>query len=319
MTFKDTTLPWTGASVRGSDNLHSYFGTRLPPSWSRYLPASITLYVDPAVQDTSVLEFLSSMAEELRRELERRKIRQEKFVRLGLLSEEELEKFLTLRTGAQAWALYFSEVGGLGPFQEDYNVAKDARGVIPCSTMQNHGVAWARDDAGNVRTWLATSRRKGSGWDWESDIGHESAHAAFAQVPFFVQSSPQIPNDVLTHGSMQMDITPTQIAQIMYLYSEIAVVAMRGEPRATETGLPVALHSELEALLRVSAILSGDPTLEDAARISASVRGKFDVNDGEELFRVAGPIMRHIPYLTKFINDPIPPTQLQFEAAMKRW
>ena len=306
MEFVNSILPWTGASVRRSGNLCSYLGDQLPSSWQRYLPATINLFVDPEVGEAAVSGFLKGMTDYLCGEIERRLVRQRRFVTLGLLSEYEIESFLTGRRDAQPWAIYFSRDGGLGSNQRDKHERIDSRGVIPCSSMQNHGVAWEREEDGGVRSWLATSRREGRDWDWESDIGHESAHAAFAQVPFFVQSSPQIADDILSSVDNHNRLKPIHIAQMIYLYTEIAVVAVRGECRPTATGLPVARPAELYTLLRMSAAL-GDSGFERAAAVCERLNGKIEVNQGDEIFEIAAPIMRLLPHLTRFTNDSEPP------------
>ena len=188
--------------------------------------------------------------------------------------------------------------------------------MIPCSSMKNHGVAWDRAEDGKVRIWLATSRREGRDWDWESDIGHESAHAAFAQVPLFVQSISQIPDSILSTLARRDELGPVHIAQMIYLYSEIAVVAVRGELRSTATGLPVATPAELNALLRLSAELAGDPGFERAAAICTRLHGRVEVNEGNEVFEIAAPILRLIPHLTQFTNNPQPPALSLFRAAL---
>ncbi len=192
MKFVKSTLPWSGAPVWRSDDLRTYLCERLVAS-QKYLPASISLFVDLDVPEPSVEQMLAGMTKHLEIEFARRAKRKQRFVELGLLTEDELETFLVERTHLQPWALYYSRNGGLGG-AEDTTHEADARGVIPCSSMRNHGVAWEQAENGEVRTWLATSRRPNSPWDWESDIGHESAHAAFAQVPLFVQSNPRVPD-----------------------------------------------------------------------------------------------------------------------------
>jgi hypothetical protein len=314
MNFVSSILPWTNSPVRQSENLRAYLGDHLPSSTARYLPASITLFVDLEVSEAAVSRFLGGMTEKLRSELERRISRQRRFVTLGLLTKDEVESFLTNRTDAQPWAIYFSRNGGLGHTKT--GLVDGSRGVIPCSTMQNHGVAWCRAQDGKVRTWLATSRREGQDWDWESDIGHESAHAAFAQVPFFVQSIPQIPDNALSTVGNVNDLKPVHIAQMIYLYSEIAVVALRGESRATATGLPVAKPAELQALMRLSAEWAGNSGFEYAATVCARREGKIDVNLGDEIFEIAAPILRLIPHLTPFTNDAQPPALHLFRGAL---
>jgi hypothetical protein len=315
MEFVNSTLPWSGLPVRRSDSLPVYLRHSLGES-QKYLPASITLFVDLEVPHTSVDALLSGITEHLRLEFARRAKRKQRIIELGLLSEHELESFLTDRTGIQPWAIYYSANGGLGLGQSASTNA-DPRGVIPCSSMRNHGVAWEASSRGEVHTWLATSPRENSPWDWESDIGHESAHAAFAHVPLFVQSSPVIPENLLSTLESTDDLTPLHIAQIIYLWSELAVVAVRGEARPTATGLPVSSHAEFEALLHWSAFVTGDESFKQAASVCASVNGIVDVNRGDEIFLMTAPILRAVPRVTEFVNDSQPPTLQMLQHALR--
>lgn len=317
MEFINSTLPWTGAAVRRSENLIVYLAQHLPEGWSKYLPSSIFLFVDHQVAEAAVADFLSGMAIELQAELETRIARQRQFVQLGLLSEGEMRAFLTERRGVQPWAIYYSANGGLGTNGNWFHDLDAPKGVVPCSSMSNHGVAWERAADGSIHTWLATSPREGLKWDWQSDIGHESAHAAFAQVPFFVQVNPNIAPDSLSTVVNPDDLTTAQVAQIIYLYSEIAVVAVRGESRSTPTGLPVTSPSELEALLRISAKLTGTCDFDGPLQACSRARGRIDVNCGDGIFEIAAPIMRLIPSLTQFINDAIPPSMSTFETIVR--
>jgi len=306
MKFVDSFLPWTGALVRRCDHIAEFLSAQLSAGREKYLPAFISLFVDPEIGDADVARFLDGMSSHLRIELERRNARKAKFLDLRLLAADEIESFLTRRTDVQRWALYYSAHGGLGGSEVHVNGAVPARGVIPCSSMRNHGVAWQHID-GEVRTWLATSRRPGEAWDWESDIGHESAHAAFAHVPLFVQSNPKVPDNLLATAAGLDDLTPMHVAQIIYLWSEIAVVAFRGEPRPTATGLPVAQAAELHALLRLSALLSNDAGFERAAVICEATNGTIDVNHGDDIYHISAPILRILPHVTRFVNDAEPP------------
>lgn len=314
MEFVTSTLPWSGTPVWRSDGLRAYLGERLVPS-QKYLPASISLFVDQDVPEASVDQMLTGMTQHLEIEFARRAERKQRFVELGLITENELEAFLVERTHLQPWALYYSTNGGLGG-AEDAVHEGDARGVIPCSSMRNHGVAWEQTEQGEVRTWLATSRRPNTAWDWESDIGHESAHSAFAQVPLFVQSSPRIPDDLLSTLVDPKQITPLHVAQILYLWSELAVVSMRGEHRPTATGLPVTSSRELLALLQLSAFVSGDGEFEEAAAICEAKSGMIDVNKGDDIFRVAAPIIRALPHASGFVNDAEPPSLTMLQDAL---
>ena len=314
MEFSQSTLPWSGVPVWRSEELHAYLGQRLP-EWQKYLPASITLFVDLDVPEPAVPELLEGITNHLQLEFSRRAQRKNLFADLGLLTVEEMESFLTARNHVQPWAIYYSKNGGLGGAENFYQPAA-IQGVIPCSSMRNHGVAWERTSDGKVRSWLATSRRENQAWDWESDIGHESAHAAFAHVPLFVQSSPRIPDNLLSSTHGVSELSPLHIAQIMYLWSEVAVVAVRGESRPTATGLPVANPAELEALLHFSAIVSGDARFETAAEVCAAAHGKIDVNHGDEIFRIAAPVLRVLPPATVFVNRLQPPSLAMLQDAL---
>lgn len=314
MELGKSTLPWSGVPVWRSEELHACLGERLP-QWENYLPASITLFVDLDVPTSAAEQLLEDITTYLRLEFERRTRRNERFVELRLLGAGEIESFLTARTHVQPWAIYYSKSGGLGG-AEDLFRAGAVQGVIPCSSMRNHGVAWERSADGTVRSWLATSRRPHQAWDWESDIGHESAHAAFAHVPLFVQSSPRIPDNLLSSTRDVNELSPLHVAQMMYLWSELAVVAVRGEPRPTATGLPVASASELEALLRLSGMVSGDVDFETAAKICAATEGRIDVNHGDDIFQIAAPVLRVLPLATVFVNDLQPPTAAMLQDAL---
>src|SRR5512143_191504 len=116
--------------------------------------------------------------------------------------------------------------------------------------MRNHGVGWRVDGRGGMHVWLATARKEGQDWDWDSDIGHESAHAAFAPVPLFVQSASRDLDTVRFAGTRSASKpTNDQLARMCYLMTELAVVAVRGETRPTETALPIGEPQELHAFL----------------------------------------------------------------------
>jgi hypothetical protein len=275
MKFLDKVLPWTGKPVRKVEDLQDCLVARLRPGSGRYLPRSITLFVDPEVEEAAVQSFFDEMALWLGPELARRQARRDIFVRLGLFSPEEIESFMTIRTGAQPWAIYYSASGGLGIPAENGAAASFARrGVVPCSSMRNHGVAWTRDHATGLHVWLATARKEGQGWDWDSDIGHESAHAAFAQVPLFTQLlADAIDKSSLADVKGVQDLSPAHIARMAYFYSEIAVVAVRGECRPTQSGLPVAEREELRSVLELSNQLAPKAGFRQALAAYAHVQG----------------------------------------------
>jgi len=319
MNSENTFLPWTGAPVRRIDDLCAYFSRDLPPGCSDQLPRCITLFVDPDIEQSAVQSFLEDVLEYLKRELRRRLSRADAFVSLGLLSPGEINTFMTARTDAQEWAIYYSRTGGLGISSEYAAEPEGAqRGVIPCSSMRNHGVAWHRKSPKLWRVWLATSRKPNSEWDLDSDIGHESAHAAFAQVPLFLQAlSTTIDDSSLSLVKGMEDLGPKHLARIMYFYSELAVVALRGEQRPTLTGLPVADRGELSALLHLSEELAPDAGFARSSNALLGANGFIDVGHGSEIYELVCPIVKVIPKLTLFTSMGEPPDLDTFRNAIR--
>jgi hypothetical protein len=318
MNSENTFLPWNGAPVRAIRNLWPYFSSSLSPKSANQLPRCITLFADPDVHEPAIKSFLESASEYFEQELQRRILRAQAFVNLGLLTSGEIDAFMTERTDAQPWALYYSSAGGLGIRSEDTAEPGIAQhGVIPCSSMRNHGVAWYRSHSGQLQVWLATSRKPHSTWDWDSDIGHESAHAAFAPVPLFLQAlSRTIDDSPLASAKGPDFLSPGHVARILYFYSELAVVAIRGEQRSTPTGLPVTERNELIALLRLSDQLAPDSGFDRASAVLASTDGFVDVNRGNAIYEIAAPIVKVLSSLTEFTNMGNPPDLLTFRNAI---
>ncbi len=313
-----TSLPWNGAPVDAFD-LHTWLAGRLANASIRYLPRSITLFFQPEIPESSRMEFIDAMAAYLACEFDRRQRRAALFTDLHLFSAVELESFLTDRTAVQPWALFYSEHGGLAISSSNLSDIDSQSGVIPCSTMQNHGVAWRRSQSGELLVWLATAPKVASMWDWDSDIGHESAHAAFAPVPLFVQPSEDGPKPLSLSSIRNVrDLEPAHIARICYLFSEIAVVAVRGEPRPTATCLPIADRDELFALLALADELAPGAGFDTALRSCHRVNGIVHPNEGVEVFEVAAPVMRVIPKLTGIVNAFHPPDLTAFQAYLAR-
>ena len=317
MNVRESFLPWTGAPVRVIDDLQLYLCRQLPQEYGAYLPRSITLFIDPEVTEKAVQDFLSNMVSWLDEELTVRRKRSQVFIQLGLFREEEMKKFLTGRTGAQPWAIYYSAHGGLGLRGEDQASSGAERGVIPCSSMKNHGVAWAPDGHGATRVWLATARKESQGWDWDSDIGHESCHAAFAQVPFFTQLlADEIDQSSLSQVGSVDELGPAAIARMAYFYSEIAVVAVRGENRQTASGLPIAEMPELHRLLELSDQLSPRTGFQRAIAAILRCGDMVDVNRGQEIYEIAAPVMKVVPRLTRFASVGEPPDLSTFHSIL---
>lgn len=310
-----STLPWTGANVKVLSNLTDYFAETVLGEDSRYLPSLITLFIDIGINDQHVDEFIDSMGNTLKRELHVRKERIMNFVRLGLFEVAEIESFFVEHNEVQPWALHYSMNGGLGVERASVRTREVPRGVIPCSTMRNHGVAWEPFDNDGIKVWLATSRKEGENWDWESDIGHESGHAAFAPVPLFVQSANLLKGMLhVDNLSCCNDLQPRHIARIVYAFSEVAVVAVRGELRETETGTPIGQKEELLALLRFSNEMMPELGFDRAISVYEPTTGFLDIKNGTEIYEIAAPMMRAIPRFKHIMNSFLAPTVQEFRA-----
>jgi hypothetical protein len=316
MNFYQTGLPWSGAPVLSSGNIYTYFARRLPEHLSSYLPSSITLLLDPEVEGSAAGDFLEEMTVRLAGEFRRRRRRRDRFVECGLFDPAEIHAFLTGRCQVQPWIIYYSKSGGLGPSAEEICERDEDRGVVPCSTMRNHGVAWRRTPTGHYQTWLVTGRREGKDWDWDSDIGHESAHAAFAQIPLFLQRVQyDIPSADLSLVDGVDNLNHFHLARLSYMYTEIAVVAMRGEKRDTESGLPVVeRRDELFAFLELSEELMPGMGFDRALAACHRADGFIDVEGGEGIFEIGAAVMRVVPYLKEMIGGFTIPTTDWFKS-----
>ena len=208
--------------------------------------------------------------------------------------------------------------GGLGAHTERSRAHQVARGVIPCSTMRNHGVAWERSENG-LKVWLATTRKEDEDWDWDSDIGHESGHAAFAPVPLFVQSANLLKGMLHVDGlTSSKDLQPKHIARITYAYSELAVIAIRGESRSTETGTPLGQREELLTLLKLSHDLMPMLGFDRAISVYEGTMGYVDVKNDTEIYEIVAPMLRVIPHLREIIKSFTAPTVTEFREIVGR-
>jgi hypothetical protein len=220
--------------------------------WVRYLPRTAVLAIEPGIPDRVVDAFVRSSSLAMRAEIEYRLERRHRFVASGAMGTDEHEWHLTSRCFAQPWVLVLANDGGL-PVLETSSVGDRATGLICCYSMTNHGVGWRTDDHGQVEGWLATGRKPAKEWDWDSDVGHESAHAAFASVPLFTQTIAGGQPPISIQSATSDSLTDQQFAMMCYMFSEISVSAVRGELRETQTGLPVIDdRRELETLFRLS-------------------------------------------------------------------
>lgn len=305
-------LPWTGAPVKVIRNLTDYFRKGVIGGDCRYLPKSITLFLDPTLDDARIYDFLERMALTLKAELNGRTQRIALMEKLGLAERTELQSLLTDYTDTQSWAIYYGIDGGLGASTGRSRAHQVVRGVIPCSTMRNHGVAWEQSD-NKLHVCLATTRKEGHDWDWDSDIGHESGHAAFAPVPLYVQSANLLKGMLHVDGlTSSKDLQPKHIARLTYAYSEMSVVAIRGESRSTETGTPLGQREELRALLKLSHELLPKLGFDRALAAYERTSGYIDVLNGTETYEVVLPMLRVIPRLRGIIKSFDAPSVSEF-------
>lgn len=301
-------LPWNNVPVLSSGELYSYLSERLP-NFNHELPASITLFSDLEIEESDIISFLNELPFQLECEFHKRNARRERFVNLGLFSDRKIDKILTGHRHVQPWILYFSKEGGLGISAQSVEQEHLTSGVIPCTSMPNHGVAWIKTSAGDCQVWLATARKVAHDWDWDSDIGHESAHSSFAPVPLFVQAL-HINSEtmLLDNVSSFQDLNASHLARMSYIYSEIAVIAMRGEQRNTKTGLPVVERpEELYAFLELSHQLMSDLGFNRALTACQRANGQIDINS-DEIFEIGAAVMRVLPRISKLTNHFAIPT-----------
>ncbi len=301
-------LPWTGAPVKMIRHLTDHFKTTVLGDDFRYMPQATILFIDEDIDIQQIDVFIEKMAMELKKEFEIRKQRALRFTELGLFTKSQIESFLTHHTDAQSWAIHYGTNGGLGVERSSVRTREVPRGVIPCSSMRNHGVAWAPANDG-MEVWLATSRKEGQEWDWDSDIGHESGHAAFAPVPLFVQSANLLKGMLHVDGlTCANDLQPRHIARIVYAFAEIAVVALRGELRQTETGTPIGHKEELLALLRFSHELMPEFGFDRALSAYEHSAGLLGMQNDRAIYEVAAPMMRVIPKFNNIMKSFMAPS-----------
>src|SRR5205085_2662960 len=99
-------------------------------------------------EEDRVHEFLEGMAARLAEDFRVRERRAGRFVALGLFDEPGIRSFLTGRCDVQPWVIYYSKSGGLRMPVQAPDETDAQHGVVPCSTMQNHGVAWRQNGGG---------------------------------------------------------------------------------------------------------------------------------------------------------------------------
>lgn len=299
----ETTLPWNVTPVLSLVGTRDYLAARVPRALHHHLPRAVTLYCDPCVSRAEVGALVAAAADFLAAEYAVREERLGRFKAMGLFGPRELRAVLA-PCHAQDWALYYSAGGGLGEIAEDDDATTASFGVVPCSTMPNHGVGWRRGGDGAIRTWLATAPKTGCAWDSDSDFGHESAHAAFAPIPLFAQGMHHRLEAIrFSHLRLASDVEDDQLARMGYLLTELSVVAVRGERRATETGLPIGEPDELHAFLWLADELMPGLGFATAASAYEGVGGVVNL-DAPEAFFIGAAALRAVSRIAAVVATP---------------
>jgi hypothetical protein len=301
MSLHTTTLPWNETEVLSVDEVLPRLSRQLSANLLYHLPKSVSLYADTSIPPADIENLIELIADFLPQEFEIRESRRSRFESLGLFASEEMNAALT-REHTQPWAIYYSAHGGLRLQDEHGDPLRVSAGIIPCSSMQNHGVGWRRTGNGATHVWLATARKDGEEWDLNSDIGHESAHAAFAPIPLFAQSI-HIELDTISFVGTQhpSELTPNQLARMCYLFTELAVVIIRNEQRTTDTLLPIAHPDDLHAFLHLGAQIFPTYGFDSARDEYARDSGALDF-DSSLAYKIGAASLRALGHCTSHIT-----------------
>ena len=293
-------LPWNNAAVCSTGNIKDKIENYIPEDIRYFLPSSIIILYDKEVSEETIDDFIVNILEYLVVEFKHREKRKQRFISLGLLTNDEFTEIINQNKELQPWLLYYSKNGGLGT--HDNNSNSISNGMIPCASMRNHGVTWQTNE-NKFNMWLVTSRKENDEWDWDSDLGHESGHACFAPIPLFVQSLHLQQGEsaqLINVGSIN-ELTSEHIARICYIITEITVIAVRGERRETISGLPVAENpEEFRAFLHFSELLMPGMGFKNALIKYNELKSSFiDVNNDNIIFYVGAACLRGLSQIKK--------------------
>ena len=78
-------------------------------------------------------------------------------------------------------------------------------------------------------------------------------------------------------------LDPHHVVRMLYFYSELAVVAVRGEARSTNTRLPIDDPEELYQLMKLSELLFPGIGFSRARVVCARAHSYFDPNESDEI------------------------------------
>jgi hypothetical protein len=104
------------------------------------------------------------------------------------------------------------------------------------------------------------------------------------------------------------ELRPEHLVRLLYFYSELAVVAIRGEARPTHTRLPIGDPEEVFRLAAISEELFPEFGFSEAKRACEHASAYFDPQESDAIFDLAAPVLRVLPRLNVFVNALAPPT-----------
>jgi hypothetical protein len=265
------------------------------------LPRSITIAASFDITNTDIEGLMDNMGTFLAdSELPKWRRRLEHFVQLHLFHDSDIESIAD-SDNPQPWIIRMLKDGGLDDMPGTPSDPNAQYGIVPCTTMPNHAVAFCHD-AGRFKSWLVTSRKPRQGWNWDSDIGHECAHAKVGGVPLFSQGvNADARLAFFQEGCRPEGLSSSEWGRFAYCFCELTVVAARGERRATGTGLPAPETTrELRNFLRLAHGLMPHFGFDDALE---EVRMDRTIDpDDPAMFLIGAAALRVMRHLTPMVS-----------------
>lgn len=317
--LEQMTIPWNGRPGQRLLNARRVLLELVGFDAEDLLPSSIEVVTDEMVNKSFLKNFVQSTAAQLGREIPVWRRRLGELAGLGLMSASEIGRITKLLKAAQPWFIYASRTSGLIGEEEVSETAGcmlGSSGVIPCSAAPHHGVGWWTDQ-GVHRSVLITSHRENGSWNWDEDIGHEAAHAAFGPVPLFSQHYEEAGANrrLVAPNSKSVPLAEEAIARVCYLVSEIVVVFLRGEQRFTGTGLPgLNDHDELSAFLRIADRLLPGARFGDVLPLIAIEGLPLPIWSGQAIRHLGASALYFAGHSASLANSPEPPAESWFHA-----
>lgn len=307
--FVPTTLPWNMGSAREASDFREKIVGCCGQDVHALLPHSMRFLMASVVSESHAHETIGKVAsflgdEELPKWLRRR----EQAIRLGLSNDVEMSRLLDPARNPQSWIIYDMKNGGLPDIPNSPDDPHAQFGVIPCSAVRHHAVAWWREGDG-IRTTLLSGRAPGKSFDLDSDIGHESVHAAFSPVPLFSQTMEEqsrgVPFSEATLGALSYE----ERARLAYTLCEVGLAMLRGEPRPTPTGLiNIEEWDDARAFLRIAHDLMPAFGFGHALEMISGRTTAIGI-DGPAFFAIGISALRTMWHLVPRVNDCVPPKE----------